>query len=387
MVCYTEELNFIHFSPTKIIYGLNTCKDIATELNALGCKRALLVTDKDLSKNTDLVKKVQSFLGENCVAVFDEVIPDSGLHIVDKGAEIGERAGADSVVSLGGGSAIDTAKGIAILLKEGGSISNYEGFQMLSRKQTPHIAIPTTCGTGSEVTYVAVIKDWDNHRKLLFGDYNIIPDVAILDPELLKTLPPRLTAATGMDALTHAVEAITSPQRQPIADALALHAIRLIKESITSASLENDLSKKGILLLASNIAGIAFSNAQVGLAHAIAHTIGAKYNIHHGLANSIVLPYVMKFNNEVVYNQQAAIAEALGIRENLSPEELGLRSAEKVLEIAKSCNLPTRLRDVGVPENELSECAEIALTDGAIVYNGRPVTDPSEILQVLKEAY
>ncbi|MGB9599869.1 MAG: iron-containing alcohol dehydrogenase, partial [Myxococcota bacterium] len=319
--------------------------------------------------------------------VYDEAVPDSGLHIIDKGAEFGRSVGADAVVSLGGGSAIDTAKGIAILLKEGGSISNYEGFQMLSRRQTPHIAIPTTCGTGSEVTYVAVIKDWENNRKLLFGDYNIIPDVAILDPTLLKSLPSKLVAATGMDALTHAIEAITSPQRQPIADALGLHAIRLIKNNIVEASKSESVRKRGIMLLASNMAGIAFSNAQVGLAHAIAHTIGARYKIHHGLANSIVLPYVMRFNNEVVFKEQAMIAGALGIRENLSDTELGLRAADAVFELAKGCGLPTRLRDVNVPESELTECAEIALTDGAIVYNGRAITDPNEILSVLKAAY
>ncbi len=384
---YTEDLNFIHFAPTKVIYGVGVSKDIAVELNALGCKRALLVTDKVLSKNTNLVNRIRDYLGKNCAGIYDDIIPDSGLHIVDKGAEIGKELGADSVISLGGGSAIDTAKGIAILLKEGGKISDYEGFQMLGRKQTPHIAIPTTCGTGSEVTYVAVIKDWENNRKLLFGDYNIIPDVAILDPEFIKTLPPNLVAATGMDALTHAIEAMTSPQRQPIADALALHAIRLIKKSIIDATNSNNITQKGTLLLASNIAGIAFSNAQVGLAHAIAHTIGARYNIHHGLANSIVLPYVMKFNNDVVFEQQASIAEALGIKDNLSQKELGIRASEEVYKLAKSCNLPTKLRDVGVPESELAECAEIALTDGAIVYNGRPVSDAKDIFEILKASY
>jgi alcohol dehydrogenase len=385
-MAYSKELNFIHYSPTKIIYGFGVVKDAPVELNALGCKRALLVTDRDLSTSTDLVKRVKEYLGENCVGVYDEVLPDSGLHIVDKGAEIGRSLGADSVVSLGGGSAIDTAKGIAILLKEGGRISDYEGFQMLSRKQTPHIAIPTTCGTGSEVTYVAVIKDWENHRKLLFGDYNIIPDVAILDPELLKTLPPKLVAATAMDALTHAIEAITSPQREPVADGLGLYAIRLIKDNIVGAT-KGDMEKRGMLLLASNMAGIAFSNAQVGLAHAIAHTIGARYRIHHGLANSIVLPYVMKFNNSVVFEEQAMIADALGIRGVEDKTQLGLMASDAVLKLATECGLPTRLRDVNVPESELVECAEIALTDGAIVYNGRAVSDASEVLEVLKAAY
>lgn len=384
---YNSDLNFIFYAPTKILYGMGIVKDIAVELSALGCKKALLVTDKDLSRNTDLVSRLKGYLGESCAGIYDEVVSDSGLHIVDRGAEFGREVGADSIVSLGGGSAIDTAKGIAILLREGGRISDYEGFQMLNRRQTPHIAVPTTCGTGSEVTYVAVIKDWENHRKLLFGDYNIIPDVAILDPELLRTLPPKLVAATAMDALTHAVEAITSPQREPVADALGLHAIRLVKQNIVEATNSSDIQRRGMLLLASSAAGIAFSNAQVGLAHAIAHTIGARYGVHHGLANSIVLPYVMRFNNEIVFEAQAMIAWSLGIKADVSDKELGLLAADAVLSLAKECNLPVRLRDVGVPENELEECADLALTDGAIVYNGRSVSDPQEVLSVLRSAY
>ena len=161
---------------------------------------------------------------------FSGVEPDSGVDIVNRGAEFARERNADCLVSVGGGSAMDTAKGMAILVKEGGQLKDYQGFQVLDRAQTPHVAIPTTAGTGSEVTYVAVIKDHEAGQKLLFADYNIIPNTALLDPDLTLGLPPQLTAATGMDALSHSVESLHSMQRQPMTDGLAMHAIRLIRE-------------------------------------------------------------------------------------------------------------------------------------------------------------
>jgi len=180
---YDPDLNFVFWSPTKIVFGENTALDVAMEVESLKCKKALIVTDNDLAKNTDLPGKIEKALGNLCVGIFSDVEPDSGLHIVNQGAKIGKELGADCIVSVGGGSAIDTAKGMAILLKEGGRLQDYAGFQVLTRPQTPHIVIPTTAGTGSEATYIAVIKDHEEGRKLLFGDYNILPNVAILDPK------------------------------------------------------------------------------------------------------------------------------------------------------------------------------------------------------------
>jgi alcohol dehydrogenase class IV len=160
------------------------------------------------------------------------------------------------------------------------------------------VCLPTTAGTGSEITYIAVIKDHDKKQKLLFGDHHIIPDVAILDPVLTLGLPPFMTAATGMDALSHAIEAITSSQREPFADAFGLHAIRMIKDWLPLAvSNGADVNARGQMLIAACLAGAAFSNAQVGMVHAIAHTLGARHGVHHGTANAVVMPYVMRFNN------------------------------------------------------------------------------------------
>jgi alcohol dehydrogenase len=386
---YTADLSFLFMAPTRIVFGAGTSDDALMELTALGCRTALIVTDAFLREKTDIVTRIQKALGAACAGVFSDVPPDSGVHVINAAAEMGRACGADAVISIGGGSVMDTAKGIAILLKEGGSLLDYQGFQVLTRRQTPHIAIPTTAGTGSEVTYVAVVKDHQKKQKLLFGDYHIIPDTAILDPALTVDLPPRLTAATGLDAFSHGLEALSSAQREPIADALGLHAIRLIKEFLPRA-LKNgaDLAARGQMLIAASLGGAAFSNAQVGLIHAIAHVVGARHGVHHGMANAILMPHVMRFNNSVVADRFRLAAEAMGADvRGMSDEAAGLCAAAAIEAFVRETDLPTRLRDVGVPQEDLAACAEAALSDGSIVYNARPVTDPAEVLAVLKAAW
>jgi alcohol dehydrogenase class IV len=386
---YDASLNFVFWSPTKIVFGEKTALDVAMEMEILKCKKALVVTDKDLAKNTDIPEKIKKALGNLCVGIFSDVEADSGIHIVNQGAKLGKELGADCLVSVGGGSAIDTAKGIAIVLKEGGKLQDYAGFQVLTRPQTPHIVIPTTAGTGSEVTYLAVIKDHQEGRKLIFGDYNILPNVAILDPKMTEGLPPRLTAATGMDAMSHAIEALHSLQREPMADGLALQAIRLIKEFLPRA-VENgkDMMARGQMLIAANMAGAAFSNAQVGMVHALAHSVGARFKVHHGLANSILLPACLRYNADACGDVYLDVLSTLGVNiERIRPEEAGSAVAERIIEFTKKLGLPQRLRDVGVPEEGLKECSELALSDGAIVYNPKFISDSAEVLKVYQQAW
>ncbi|MBT9167357.1 MAG: NAD-dependent methanol dehydrogenase [Syntrophomonadaceae bacterium] len=386
---YGDELNFVFWSPAKIVFGENTALDVAIEVENLKCKKAFIVSDRDLIKSTDIPEKIKKALGNLCVGIFSDVEPDSGIHIVNQGAKLGVELGADCIVSVGGGSVIDTGKGMAILLKEGGRLQDYVGFQVLTRPQTPHIVIPTTAGTGSEVTYVAVIKDHEGGKKLIFGDYNIVPNVAILDPKMTEGLPPRLTAATGMDAMCHAIEALHSLQREPIADGIALHAIRLIKEFLPKA-VDNgkDMKARGQMLIAANMAGIAFSNAQVGLVHALAHSVGAKFKVHHGLANSILLPACLRYNADACGEIYLNVLSALGVNiERIQPDEAGDVLADKIVEFTKKLSLPQKLRDVGVPEKGLKECSEIALSDGAIIYNPKFVTDSTEILRIYQLAW
>jgi len=236
---------------------------------------------------------------------------------------------------------------------------------------------------------VAVIKDHEQGRKLLFGDYNILPNVAILDPRMTEGLPPGLTAATGMDAMCHAIEALHSLQREPMADGIALHAIRLIKDFLPKAVQNGkDMTARGQMLIAANMAGISFSNAQVGLVHALAHTVGAKFKVHHGLANSILLPPCIRYNADASGDVYLDVLSAFGEDiKGISPDEAGDLLADKIADFTKGLGLPQKLREVGVPEGGLKECSEIALSDGSIVYNPKFISDPAEVLQVYQQAW
>lgn len=387
---YTEDLNFIFLMPTKIIFGAGALKELKNEVEERDLKRVLVITDRILREKTDIVKKVEEILGDKCVGIFDEVIPDSGVHIVNTGGRVARELKVDGIVSVGGGSVIDTGKGIAILNKYGGVITDYDGFNCLEGDVTPHIAIPTTAGTGSEVTMAAVIKDHEAKRKLIFGDNHIIPDCAILDPELTVGLPPSITAATGMDALSHSIEALHSQQREPISDALALHSIRLIRKYLPIAySNGNDITARGQMLIAACMAGAAFSNAQVGLIHALAHVLGGKYGVPHGVANALFMPYVMEFNLEECPEVYAEVSHALGLirKEDEEEIEFAKRGIEFIKEFVKSFELPTRLRELGVKKEDLKMMAEEALYDGCIVYNPRFAMDAELTLQILESAY
>ena len=386
---YDTDLSFLHYAPTRIVYGAGSLSELPSELGSLGSDRAMIVTDRQIASRTDLIERVRKALAKRCAAVFAEVEPDSSVAIVDKGAAIARQHGVDALVSVGGGSSIDTAKAIAMVHTLGGSIRDHQGFQALGSATTPHVAIPTTAGTGSEVTRYALIRDEQSSQKLLFGDFHIFPRVAILDPKLTVGMPPLITAGTGMDALTHALEGLHSAQREPIADALALHAIRLIRKNLPIAiQTPQDLVARGMMLVAATLAGTAFDNAQVGLVHAIAHTVGARHHVHHGLANSIALPAVLRFNADAAAEWYRMGGEAFGISTEAMSDAAAIDTIASAIEaFARDCGLPGRYRDVGVPESDLEAIAEVTLTDGAIVYNPKPVTDPAEVLGVLRACY
>jgi len=380
-------LAFVFSAPTRIVYGEGTAAEAGIEMAALGGKRPLLVTDAGV-RAAGLVDGVLQALGKSCAGVFDEVPQDTGVHVVERAAEAARAAGADGVISLGGGSVLDTAKGLALLLTEGGRLSDYQGFQMLSRRQAFHVAIPTTAGTGSEATFVAVIKDHQARAKVLLFDYHLAPDVAILDPRLLASLPARITAFTGMDALTHAVESLHSQQAEPFTDALALHAIRLIADSLPACVRQGrDLRARGQMLVAATLAGQAFTNAMVCVIHALAHTLGGRLGVPHGLANAILLPYGMEYNLAQAAPRYALAAEALGVRRpGLGAEEAARAAVQAVRSLSAGIGLPARLREAGVPREALAEVAEASLSDGSIVYNPRPA-DAASLTELLQAAW
>lgn len=387
-MAYDRDLSFVYRNPTKLIFGENSAADIGIEVGELGCSKAFIVTDPGVVE-VGLVERVQKALGNKYVGVYDKCIQDSGIHIINEAAQVAKDAGADCLVSVGGGSVIDTAKGMAIILTEGGKLEDYAGFQLLERPQTPHVVVPTTSGTGSEATMTAVVKDWDKNQKQLFSSTYIIPNIGILDPTIVEGLPPMLTATTGMDAFTHAVEAIHTLQASPMADAMALQAIKLIYENLPKC-VENggDLLARGQQQCAATMAGVAFDNAQVGLPHAMAHSLGGIFKVPHGLGNSIVLPHAMRFNIEECPDRYRLVAEAMRLDiKGVSDAEAAEAAIDAITEFTRKMGIPQKLRDVGVPEEGLKDVAELCMYDGCIVYNPTLIFESDQVLEVLKQAW
>jgi alcohol dehydrogenase class IV len=387
-MAYDQELSFVYFGPTRVVFGVGASRDVEMEMAGLGCRRALVVTDPGVMK-AGLVDGVLKSLGDKCAGLFSDVPQDTGMGVVNRAAAFARDKGADCVVSVGGGSVIDTGKGICILLTEGGGLESFEGIQLLTRPQTPHIVIPTTAGTGSEVTCMAVILDERKGQKILIIEYFNAPRIAILDPRMTEKLPPLLTASTGMDAMTHAVEALQSVQREPIADGLAMQAIRLLYRYLPVCTQNGgDLAARGQVQLAATMAGWAFGNAMVGLTHAMAHSLGAVARVPHGIANGILLPHVMAFNLEDAAESYAMVAEALGVRERgLVESEAAEAAVASIRSFLERIGHPVRLSEVAVKEENLAKAAALSLSDGAIVNNPRPVMDEQEVLAVFRAAF
>ncbi len=379
---------FIYNCPTKINAGHGSLGSVAKEVVDLGGSRVLLMTDEGIVK-AGLARLAQNALSDLCVGVFDNIPQDTDLETVDAATEMARELKVDCIVSVGGGSVIDTAKAVCVTLKNGGCCNDNISWSRLNEPQTPHIVIPTTAGTGSEVTWAAVIKNKTAGRKSYIIENRIAPNVAILDPQFTMTLPPALTAATAMDAMTHAVEALTTLTTNPISDGNALHAIRLIKENMPIAVKDgrNEEARMN-LAVAATMAGCAFTISFVALAHAMAHTVGMLYNVPHGVACGIMLPKVMRFNVDHATDKLALIALQLGVNTfNMDKREAALAAADEIERLMISVDHPTRLRDLGVPEDGLEECSLHAAGDAVTLYNARPVATPDEILELYKQVY
>ncbi len=391
MACISDEtkIAFVQYNcPTNVISGHGTLPAIYKEMVNLGCKRALIMTDPGVRK-AGLVERVQDALVEFCVGVFDDIAQDTDLDIVDAATAMARDLRADCIVSVGGGSVIDTAKAVCVTLKNGGKCNDHIAINRLQEPQIPHIVIPTTSGTGSEVTNVAVIKSKKAGRKVFMVDPRIIPNTAILDPQFTLTLPAGLTVTTAMDAMTHSVEALTSIMAQPICDGQALQAIRLIKENLPRVIANpKDEKARNQLQIAATMAGWAFTIAQVGLAHAMAHTLGILYNVPHGAACGIVLPAVMRFNIDFAADKLAMVAQAMGVNTaGMDDKKAAGAAAEAIEKLMKEAGHPMRLRDVKVPEDGLDMAAFHAICDTAALFNARPVSDPGEVAAMYKQLY
>ncbi|HEX6241060.1 MAG TPA: aldehyde dehydrogenase family protein, partial [Polyangiales bacterium] len=381
---YPKTTGYSWNGPTKLLIGAGRSAAVADEIKRLGGSRVLLISDPGIVK-AGLLEGVKGALGSMLAATFVEVPQDSGLDTVDAAALAGRQAGADAIVSVGGGSVIDTAKAVSICLAEGGKAIDHVGFYMMRKHGVPHVVVPTTAGTGSEVTNTAVIHHVELGRKVYMLDDKVIPQTAILDPVLLAGLPKGLTASTGMDAMTHAVEAVVSRRGNPISEGMALQAIRMIAEHLPACVERGaELESRVQLQQAAAMAGWAFSIASVGLVHGMSHALGAVARVPHGTANGILLPHVMRFNLEAAGPKLAQVAQALGVQGEQAA--LAAQAAESISELLVRLGHPTKLSEVGVKRADLAHCAQLALTDPATMGNPRSPRSAQEIVELYEKA-
>ena len=376
-------------TPTKIISGIGSTAEIIKELNDLYAKKVLLITDPGLVQ-AGVAQQVVEMLKQAAVEVeiFDAVEPDPSIQVATKAAEMAKNVKANVLIALGGGSAIDTAKSAALLVTNGGYLKDYAGVNKVVKPILPLIAVPTTAGTGSEVTIFAVMSDPDKQEKFTISSALIAPAVAVLDPLLTLKLPPSVTAFTGMDALTHAIEAFTSSIAQPATDALALSAIKLVLKHLPVAVGRGDNVKaRDGMLQASLLAGIAFNNAFLGLAHAIASPLGGHFHVPHGLANAVMLPYVMEYNLPTAVRRYAEIGCALGLQAvGDTPRAVAEKTVAAITQLARDINIPEKLSNIGAKEELLPLVARDALKSIQLKFNVRNASE-KEILALLQKAY
>jgi len=376
-----------HVTQTRVVAGRALIEGIGFEFMKEGAERVFVVTDQVI-RGTGLIDRVEEGVtggGLELAGVFDGVPQDSATDVVARAAEEAKGAGADSFLAVGGGSVMDTAKAAAVLFTHGGTVHDYEGLYTLPRANdgmgapfplAPLACVPTTAGTGSEVSMAAVVKDHEAKVKLELADIPMFPRLAVLDPESTRTLPPQVAAATGMDAMTHAIESLVTTESSPYKDAEALHALRLMRDNLERAvhNGPDDEEARGNMLVAASLA----ISVYLGSTHAMSHPCGAHYGVPHGVANAINLPHVIRFNaagGSDIADRYRDVNDLLGIEVGGSDEAVGDALAGHVSRLVGSLGLPTRLSEVGVPEEGIPVLVEGAMGDGTTLMNPR---EPSE---------
>ncbi|MCX2783287.1 iron-containing alcohol dehydrogenase [Microbulbifer thermotolerans] len=376
------------FVPNVSLMGEGCLASLPERVKMLKGKKPLLVSDKGMTDlgYTARVTELLKSEGIDC-AVYDGTVPNPTDHNVEEGTEIYSKENCDLLISLGGGSSHDCCKGIGILVTNGGKIQDYEGLDQLKAALPPFIAINTTAGTASEMTRFTIITNSSNHVKMAIVDWRVTPDVAINDPELMVDMPPSLTAATGMDALTHAVEAYVSTDATPITDACALQAIRLIGQYLRKAVARgDDMEARDKMAYAEYLAGMAFNNAGLGYVHAMSHQLGGFYNLPHGVCNALLLPHVCRVNLMARTERFADIADALGqVTDGLSERDAAYLAIEAIEALSKDVGIPQTLSELGVKEEDIPTMVGNAQKDVCCLTNPRKLKD-DEVAAIYKAA-
>jgi len=369
----------------QVKIGENSIQEIPAALDSLSAEKVMVVTDPGIIK-VGIYAKIEKVLkdaGKEVILV-DDVKPDPSMQLVDSIADKARTSGAQAVIGLGGGSSIDSAKVAAALVGNDGSIKDYIGVGLLPKPGLPILAVPTTAGTGSEVTYLSILSDLENETKKGFGSAFIMPRFAFLDPVLTVGLPPHITAPTGMDALCHCVEAYTSANANPYSDALAVKAIEIIGANIRTAfNNGTDLKARENMLLGSLMAGIAFANAGVTAVHAFAYPLGGMFHVPHGLANSLMLPVIIKFNASAMKDRFGHVAELMTGRKGTTWQDC-IAEVEKLSEDVK---LPRNLKAIDIPEDAIKPMSVSVMDQTRLLVNNPREVTQADAFDIYTEAY
>lgn len=374
--------------PSISLMGKGCLNDAGDQILKLGLRKALIVTDEILLK-IGIVEKLTSILEKKDVEyiIYDKVKPNPTVKNVNNGLALLKEKNCDFIISLGGGSAHDCAKGIAILATNGGEIKDYEGVNKSKKPQLPMLGINTTAGTGSEMTSFAIITDEERHIKMALVDEHLTPIIAVNDPMLMINMPKSLTASTGMDALTHAIEAYVSTAATPITDACAEKAIEIIGKYLVKAVEDGEnVEAREMMAYAEYLAGMAFNNANLGYVHAMAHQLGGYYNLPHGVCNAILLPHVEAYNSIECYGRLARAFEIMGgSLDNISEKEGAELCIRKIRSLSKAVGIPKGLEELGVKASDFEILATNALKDACAVTNPRKGT-LDDIIELFRKA-
>lgn len=371
-------------------FGVGCREELANEVKARGYKKALLVSDKVLAE-CGVLGKVKEVLNKAEIAYeeFTDIKQNPTIKNCKDGLEAFNKVGADFIIAVGGGSVIDTAKAVAIVKNnpEFADIRSLEGVAPTHSKCVPIIALPTTCGTAAEVTINYVITDEENNRKMVCVDPKDIPLVAIVDPELMASMPPKLIASTGMDALTHAIEGYITKGAHTISDMFEIKSIELIAKHLRGAVADRNMEDMDGMSIAQYVAGMGFSNVGLGIVHSMAHPLGAVFDVPHGVANALLLPIVMEFNMSACIEKYGDIARAMGVDTiGMTKEEAARAAVEAVRKLSKDISIPQTLREISIKREDLPRLAKDALADVCTGGNPKDVV-LEDILGLYEVAY
>lgn len=378
-----------YFMPTVNLMGAGAAQQVGKQAKILGGKVALLVTDDFLNKSGMAKQIADTVEAEGVkVVIYPGAEPNPTDKNVHDGVAIFEKEGCNMIISLGGGSSHDCAKGIGLVTGNGGKIQDFEGVDKSVKPMVPMIAINTTAGTASEMTRFCIITDSSRHIKMAIVDWHTTPNVSINDPLLMMGMPASLTAATGMDALTHAVEAYVSTAATPVTDSAALMAIKLISKYLRRAVANgSDFEARDQMAYAQFMAGMAFNNASLGYVHAMAHQLGGFYNLPHGVCNAVLLPHVSRFNLIGNVERFVDIAEAMGENvQGLSARDAAEKALSAIVTLSKDVNIPSGLTELGVKEEDLKIMAGNAMKDACSLTNPR-LAKLDDVIQIYKNAF